>query len=426
MRLNIGLGSVAALQLAAGLAMQLVIIRSLGAGALTDAWVAAQTMPLVTFSVIAVAFQGAWQSRLATLDDSEYGRVVTQQAAHGQLMLVYGLTVLVLCLGSTWWTRLLFPGLPQPQHALVVQMSQLLLAGAYLNGHAALFATALRGRDRFLVAEVVTLASTLAAIAAVTLLIDNVGISGVAWISLARSALAVGVLYFFAGRPTPSLAAGWRDAESWKQLRPILAGASIYKCAPLVDRYWSSLAPMGGLTVFNLLQTGMAALGTVIERSISMPVAPRLARLAQSGDWTSMHQLLRQTMKRGAWATGCVAALIAAMYPVWPMLLGPLLKLDSTALRESWLTAVLLCAFLYPASVGSTVVSSFYAIADAKTPVMVGVAGFVVSIVVKALGFLYAGLPGLGAAVALYYLGNMAVMLWLLDRRLATKLAARG
>lgn len=420
-RLNVGLGALAALQLAVGFALQLVVLGSLGVGPQTDAWVAAQAVPLVAFAVVAVSFQGAWQARLATHVGSRQSWIDTQRAAHGQLLLVYGSALLGLGLCAEGWTSLLFPGLSPAQRSFTAEMSRVFLAAALFNGQAMLFTTALRGQDRYIVGEVVSLCAAVAALVAAATVVQRHGVHAVAWVSLARNALCALVLFFLADRPLPAIRAGIRDVESWKQLRPMLLGASIYKTTPLVDRFWSSLAPIGGLTIFNLLQTGMAAVAMVLERALTTTTAPRLARLVQAGEWDSMRRLVRQTLARAAGVVAIVATIVVLLQPVWAALVGPFLQVNEATARHSWLICVALLGYLYPAATGSIVVSSFYAMADARTPVTVGVAGFVAALALKAAGFALGGIPGLAVAISLHYLGNLAVMWLILERRLAAK-----
>jgi putative peptidoglycan lipid II flippase len=420
-RLSVGLGTLAALQLAAGFALQLVVLGSLGVGSQTDAWVAAQAVPMVALAAIAVSFQGAWQTKLSTHVGSRQDWVNTQRAAHGQLLLVYGSALLGLGLSADTWTSLIFPGLSLAQRSFTADMSRIFLAAALFSGHSTLFTTALRGQDRYVVGEVVSLCAALVALVVAALVVRPYGVQAVAWVSLARGALCAVALFVLADRPWPDIGAGIKDSESWRQLRPMLLGASIYKTTPLVDRFWSSLAPTGGLTIFNLLHTALAAAAMVLERALCIPVAPRLARLAQAQEWDAMRSLVRQTLSRGAWVVGGVAIAIVLLQPVWPALLGSFLKMDDAAARDSWWICATLLGYLYPAAVGSVIVSSFYAMADARTPVAVGIAGFVVSLALKAAGFALGGIPGLAFAVSLHYLGNMAAMWFILERRFDAK-----
>lgn len=419
MKLGVSLGAIAALQMVASLVTQLIVFGILGAGIDTDAWVAAQAVPLIMFSITSVAFQGTWQSRLAVAAADRARWRIEQCTAQGQMLLVTGGVTLALVASATLWTRWFFPGFSEPQVQMTALLAQWLLPATFFNCHAALLTTALRSRDRFVAAEGVTLAGAVIVAALLPLLLPVFGIEVAAWLSFARMLLTAFVLFWMADRPTPQLGAALRDRAQWHLMRPLLLGSSLYKIGPVVDRYWTSHAPAGGMTVFNTMQMGMSALASVLERAICMPAQPRLSRLAAAGQLDAMRQLYRSRVKQVAIVIAVVALVLLAAKPFWPALTHPLLKLDAETLQRTWWICAILLAYAFPAAAGSVVVSSFYALGDTKTPVRVGSAGFLLSLAVKAAAFLCAGLPGLAGAVALHYAGNMLVLCYLLEKRLA-------
>lgn len=421
MKLGLSLAALAGLQLAAGLVTQLVVLGILGAGPATDAWIAAQAVPVVAFSTVSVALQGAWQARLAVAASQPAQWLQTQRAAQGQVLLLFGTTTVLLAATATLWTGWLLPGFAAEQLELTVRMTRLLLVGALLNGQALLLTTALRARGRFIAAEVIVLSGAVAGIVLTAATLTRFGIEAAAWASLAKSLVVCLALWRAAGRPLPAPRTAWGDRESWRHARPILMGSTLYKTGPLVDRYWTSLGPAGGMTTFNLVHMAMSALASVIERALSIPVIPRLARLAAAGDPTALRRLYRGSVLRIAAACAAVLAALLALYPVWPQLVGPLLKQEPEQLMQAWWLCLALVGYLYPAAAGSAVVGSFYAYGDTTTPVRVGVAGFAASLLLKAIGFQALGLMGLALATVAQYFGNMLVLCWLLERRLATE-----
>lgn len=418
MKLGLSLGALAALQLAAGMVLQLTLLALLGAGSATDAWVASQAVPLVAFAIVAVAFQGAWQSRLAVSAHQHEAWVLTQRTAQGQLLLACGTTLLVLIPTAGYWVHWLFPGLSDEQLALAARMSQLLLIGALLNSQALLLTTALRSRGRFLVPEAIALITSIGAILLAVALVPRFGIESAAWISLARSLVVTAILFGLASAPLPHIGEALRDAQAWRQVRPLLMGAMVYKSGPLVDRFWSSLAPMGGMTVFNLVQMGMSAVATVLERSVCMPVTPTLARLAERQDYLSMRRVYRRAIVHTAIVAAATLLVLAAAQPLWTTLAAPF-KLGDDAARQAWWLCVVLVGYLVPATAGTVVASSFYALGDTRLPANVGTLGFLLAIALKALAFLAWGLTGLAVAMVAHYGGNMLVLCWVLERRLA-------
>ena len=425
MKLGISLGALAALQLLAGFATQLVVLATLGVGAGTDNWVAAQTVPMIVFSIASVAFQGAWQSQLAVEAGNASAWQAAQQRAHGQLLLV-ALPVLAL-LGATaeLWARQVFPGFSTQQVASTSDMTRVLLVATWMNCHGALLTTALRSREQFVQGELVSAGGAVLMLAFMPWVVRGHGVEGAALLMLLRAAVVTLCLFRLAGMPWPALTAAWRDKRQWSQLRPLLFGSSLYKTGPIVDRYWTSLAPAGGMTAFNFVQMGMGALASVLERALCMPAHPRLARLAAQGDLDGMRALYRQRIRWVLLLALGIAMLLLLLQPVWPTLAAPLLKLPDAGLMQTWWMCVLLLAYLVPAACGSVVVSSFYALGDTRTPVRIGTLGFVLSIALKSAGFLYAGLLGMAAAISAHYVLNMLAMWALLERRLRSGVACQ-
>jgi len=417
-KLTLSLGALAALQLLANVVLQLLVLTLVGAGPNTDAFVAAQALPQVLLAVLSVSMQSVWQPRLAVLADDVSAWKAAQRAAQGQSLMLFGGVALVLATSAWFWVPGLFPGLSPAQRELTVTMTLPMIAGAVLSGHAALLTTALRARDRFLRAEFVALAGTLCGLALIVVTVPRYGVVAAAWVNLVRALLVSCVLFLLADRPLPSLTSGWSQTEAWRQLRPMLAGSSLYKTSPLIDRFWTSQSAAGGMTIFSVGQTAMGALAAVLERAVSMPAAPRLARLVEAGDLLGVRTLYRRCVSRITALVAGLALLLVAVEPFWAGLLGPLLKIGPPQAFQLWVICLLLLGYLHVAASGTIAVAAFCAMGEAQTPVKVGVLAFLASVVVKSAAFLAWGLPGLAAATSVYYLANMALLSVLLERRI--------
>jgi putative peptidoglycan lipid II flippase len=423
-KLTLSLGALATLQLLANVALQLLVLTIVGAGPETDAFVAAQALPQVLLAVLAVSMQSVWQPRLAVLATNLAAWKDAQRAAQGQALLLFGGAAVGAVASAELWVHGLFPGLSAGQRAMTVTLVLPMIAGAALSGHAALLTTALRAREQFIRAEAVALAGSVFAVGLIIATVPRYGVVAAAWANLARAALVSAVLFVLAQCPRPSLAGAWRRTEIWQQLRPMLAGSSLYKTAPLVDRFWSSQAGTGGMTIFSIAQTAMGALATVVERALSMPVAPRLARLAEAGDLAGMRRLYRRCVWNITWPVAGVGLLLLAVEPIWVEVIGPLLKIGPSLAFQLWVVCLLLLGYLHVAASGTIAVAAFCAMGEAQTPVKVGVPAFIASVAVKSVAFVVWGLPGLAAATSVYYLANMAMLLMLLETRTNARTSA--
>lgn len=421
--LNFSLGVLAALQLLTNFILQVAVISTLGVGRETDAYIAAQTLPLLFFSILSVSMQSVWQPRLAVLSDNVGSWRKEQGFAQGQALVLFGTSVLLLCFSARLWAPLLFPGFTTEQVALTVSLTQVTLVATVLNGHAALLSTAQRARNRFIAVEVVSLTISVVAIGAVMTCAKRYGVESVVWINLARAALICGSFWMLAERPIPLLWGKSLNKDTWRNMTPLLAGSLLYKTGPVVDKFWSSQAPTGSVTIFNLVQTGMGALAIVFDKAFSVSATPRLARLANAKDFRGFRALYRGCLKRISMAVAAIAVLLALVEPVWSLMVEKVLKVQEPFAGQMWLISILLLGYLHVAASGVVMAAAFYAMGDVKTPVKIGVIGFIIGVFFKSALFIAFGISGLAIATSFYYIGNLVAMCWLLEKRINARLS---
>jgi putative peptidoglycan lipid II flippase len=248
----------------------------------------------------------------------------------------------------------------------------------------------------------------------------------VAWAILARSATVCLVLYWMSGRPLPAPVSGMRSSEAWRTVTPLLMGSALYKTGPLIDRFWTSQAPTGSVTVFNLAQTGMAGVAAVLDRAFTVSAVPRLARLAEQRDGEGMRSVYRGCILRTTLVIGVLSLALLAAYPIWPWLLSATLRFQPPIAHQMWIVLLLLLGYLHVASCGSVVMQAFYALGDTRLPVQVSSVMFILGAIVKSVAFVGFGMYGLALATSAYYLGNLGIMCFLLERRIGVQFPARS
>jgi putative peptidoglycan lipid II flippase len=280
-----------------------------------------------------------------------------------------------------------------------------------------LLTIALRARQKFVLPEIVALVGTMIAIAITALTIRRFGIVAAAIGTLVRSVLVFATLFVLAGRPRPALRGVFRHTAAWLRIRPLLMSSVVSKSGPLVDRFLGSFAPPGGLTTLNLALVGMTSLASVLERSLCTVPMTSLGLLAKARDIQGMRKIYRKCLRQTALAACAAFLALAAIYPFWTGLAYSLLSLGESAASDVWLFCALLVLFLVPASAGTVFTYSFYAFGDTPTPARVGITGFLLSIPLKAVGFHLYGITGVVLGILVHYLGNLAVLVWLLERR---------
>jgi peptidoglycan biosynthesis protein MviN/MurJ (putative lipid II flippase) len=422
LKTNISIGSLVAMQLVLAVVMQVLVIRIIGSGAATDAYVAALALPLILQGIVAVALQSVWLPQLATATTADWPRLV--RIALGQTLLWFGGAALAIGLTAPLWAPLLFPGFGPEQLALTNRLLVMMLPGAVCSGAFSLLAVAGRSRSRFLLVEALPLATAALATLLTPLALRWLGIDGAAWLLTLRH-LASALLLWLVLRPgLPIFASSPERRAATRSARLLLAGASIYKLSPLVDRFWTSQGPVGSLTLYNLAIAGAGAVTTVLERAISTPVIPSLSRLWQAGDLAGFRKRYRGVVVR-IFGLMLPATLVLVLLRDPAILLagGVLAIAPAKAVMVFWI-GVALVGTIIAGAAGSTAASAFYAMGDTVTPVRIGIAGFVLGLGLKAVGFLAFGVVGLALGASAYYMLNLAVMVIILERRLNERDAA--
>ena len=423
MKQSLYISIVVAMQLLATMLTQLLVIRMIGVGLDTDAYIAAQAVPAVLMSIITSALQSVWLPRLAVLSGDIKAWRQEQSIAQGQAGILGGGLFLLAGISMFLWLPLLYPGFSLQQQQTAMNFCLIMLLAAAFNSQSALLTIALRARNRFLAAELTALLGTILSLIAMYFFLPVLGLMAAVWIALARAVLVYIVQLGLANWPPLSFIKGWHYKNTWILIQPLLFGASIYKTSPLVDRYWASLAPVGGITTMSLAQTVMGALGTILERSISIPITPRLARYVAVGDYGGLRSAYRKGVFRITIAVLLLGALLLVLKPFFLESIRFIINIETETASALWLMCCLLLGYLHVIASGILATAAFYAMGNTKTPVKISMTGFIVSIGIKYIGFLLFSLPGLVFATSTYYILNMLIMCFLLEKTINEKIS---
>lgn len=419
MRVNFALAVLAASQLVASLVGQLVILRLVGVSSTTDAYIAAQAVPVVLAAVVAASLQSVWLPRLARVAQDSPLLRQEQAIAQGQTFKVLVGISVPLWLAAPWWVRLAFPGFEENQFVQVSSLVGPLLAAGVLNGQSILLTAGLRAQKRFLAPELVSLSGSLVMIVLLVWWIPRFGIAAAPWITLARATAVYGIQLAQAGLPSIDLGSSATSREVGHQLRPLIGGSLLFKTGPLVDRFWSSHAGGGAVTALNLAQLAVNSIASILERAILVPVIPEFARRLQHGDLPGIRGAYFKALQHSAFAVVGIGASLLAIYPAWNWLLLHLLHVSADAAHTIWLACALFLPGLFVSVSGSAAVAVFYAFGETRVPVQIGVGGFIASLVFKGVLFQQFGILGIAAGTTLYLLLNMTVLHFAVLRRLA-------
>lgn len=396
---------------------QTYILLSIGPGATTDAFFAGAALPQVVLAVITGALAHVLVPFLMH-DDEEIWR----RNAWGFFLLVGGVFSILgvtLYFTANAWVSRLFPGFSSRTLQLTVELTRIQLLGMLFTALSGVLLGAYHSRKRFVGPDSTLLVSSILGLALTAFVLPRYGIRAVVWVYVLRMALPVLILLPGLGPYTKKSLSKGLIRDAWRQTRPLLIGTSYYKMGPVVDRYFSSLATAGGLSLFNFGQQVFGAASQVASSAIVAPAVPHLAERANEKDWVAYRRTYR---RRLVLMIGLTSAAFLVFALAGRLFLGLAAGHGGFTQADANLLFVLLLALgglLVFSPVGSVLSTGFYAHGDTKTPVIIGIVSFSASLFLKAAGFRLLGLVGLALAGSIHVCLTAIAMYVALERKLA-------
>lgn len=385
----------------AGFVAQGMVVFVLGVTRETDALYATLGLPTVVSLVATTPLTNLMAPRLAGLDPESSKRVASQVA---MALWMLGLPITVsLVLTAPYWTDHLLPGFAPEYRLAVVRLGKIHAVALFASlAHGILWAQ-VAARDRFISGE-----ASQAAVAVLTaILIFPIarvyGVFGIAWLFTARSILRTLVLLPISGVwptrrfETHILAEVARDAAA------PAAATAYHSSEQLLDRYLTSLAPAGRVSLYNLALSILTAALNVSSRALLSPLAPRLGRLSGEGDIAGVRRVAfvaaSWSIVLGVLAWGGIAALGR---PILDLLVGHG-GVTEENVRTLWILTLSLGGMLGGAAVMQVFSHGLFALGRARTVSAAFIVCFTVGLALKIVGFWFWGVPGLALGASGFY-----------------------
>jgi murein biosynthesis integral membrane protein MurJ len=368
-------GLAAAGSVASGLVLDVAIAATLGAGATSDAFFAAATIPLGIVAIVMVAANQALVPAIATWLTSREDRetrdlvagVATWTAIGG-----FGLAILIALLAGPI-VRITAPGFDDATADLaagalrvmvflapLVMLSEVLRA--HLNAHQRVVAPAAMNVVLNAVAAIVIVAATRPDARVIAAAYVAGGVAQLLYMS------AMAARTGFRWRPTlmrghPEIAATGR-----LMIRP-MAGAGLNPLARIGEQMFVSFLPAGSLTIMRYGYRLVSAVGgAVLFRSVMVTLLPRLTKATAAGRTEQVRSLTSLGFRLMAVLSLCLAAVMAVLAE--PGAIALFLRGRFTAADTALLGVTLaVYALSVPGSgLQRALLAPFYARLDTKTP----------------------------------------------------------
>lgn len=407
-----------------GFAREQVIASQFGATELTDAFVAAWTVPQMLVGLIAgaigTAFLPVFMQYLGEHDQKQgLGLLgVTLRLTALLLVIVSGVTFVA----APWVTRLLVPDFDLEQQALTAAMLRIMLPGVLLSGLSTLCIFVLNSFKRFAWSALAPLMMNIGIILATLLLKDRLGIVGLGWATLLGMVLQFCFLFWQVRKTRVSfnVKASLRHPGVKQVLvlaLPIMLGTLFGQFHLVVDKGLASGLDAGSIAALNYAAKLAQLPVGIFVTALATAIYPTLAEYAGRGDKAGL-----------ATAAGSGVRLLSlVMLPAAVGLIvlrAPVVRLaferGSFDAGATQMTATAL-AFYSLGLLGVANIQilcrAFYSLQDSLTPVKVNIGAALVNIALAIVLVKPLGHGGIALANSLAMIGNMLCLVWLLRNK---------
>lgn len=422
MKDKLWLGLVSALNLGTYFVFQFFIIKSLGPGGETDAFIASNTVPQFVVAVIGGSIGYVLVPVLSTRPVADL-RHDTWSFVYVIGALFCGLAVLLFALRRLW-IPVMVPGFTDSQLVLMEQLVAIQLLSMPISAVIAVQVAGQAAQGRFVRAELTQWLANLVAIGLLIIFMPSHGVLAGAWISLVRWAIQASGLCFGLGPPRRARRLWVLVKTPLARIKPLLLGSSYYRTEPAVDRYLLSNANSGALTLYYLVEQVFSGISQLIIRTLVAPTVPRLSVLFDRHDFPSFSRLYALTVKLVFLVSALLlGALVCAAAYLLPALATRFGAPIGTWADLWWIMLLLGGVFIGSAS-GQVASSGFYATGDTVTPTRMSMITYSIFIPCKVLAFQMWGIPGLAISASLYSMNNFLLQVVLMRRKLRLRISA--
>ncbi|MFQ5855743.1 MAG: murein biosynthesis integral membrane protein MurJ [Anaerolineae bacterium] len=409
-----------------GLVREMVIARQFGTSLELAAYLAAFRVPDFIFYLIAGGALGSafipTFTEYLTLGDEEEAWLLAS-AAFNLVGFVLATAAIAAAIIAPLLARLIVPGFDAATQALTAQLMRVMLIAPVVFGISGLVMGVSHSHRHFLAPALAPVFYNLSIILAALFFGPRMGVgalaAGVVVGALLHLLIQVPILVRIGVRYTPVLGLNHPGVrEVGRLMGPRILGLAAVQVNFVVNTILASGLGAAALPALNYAWLLMMLPQGMFAMALATVAFPTFSELAARNDWTGLRSTLSATLRTVLYLT--VPAGVGLL-----VLRTPLIEalLQRGSFTEASTSAVALALQFYALGLFAhaaveIVVRAFYALHDTKTPVAIGLSAMVINIVLSLILIRPLSFGGLALANTLATIGEMAVLVWIMHRRL--------
>jgi putative peptidoglycan lipid II flippase len=372
--------------------VQTVIIAAVfGVGPEWDAFVTANRLPEIIFTLIAGgalshAFIPIFSSYLAR-KDQDGAWTIASHVINTIFSVTAVVSVIVFFTGDWWVANVVAPGFSPEERRQTVELMQIILLSTLIFSVSGIVMGILQSHNHFLLPAIAPIMFDFGILFGVIVLLGPFGVHGIAIGAVLGAALHLGVQIpgLIRYRAQWKLEWGWRNPVLWRVIRlmlPRVAGLGVFMLNFIIMNNIASRLGTGSVSALDWGWRLMQIPQTLIGTAMGIVIFPTLAALSELGDLSG---------KRNA-MTGALRFILIASIPsaIGLVMVGrPLISLlergafDASASALVYSTLQFFALGLIVHSSLEVIARSFYADKDTLTPLYAAIGGAAINLVLS-------------------------------------------
>ena len=385
---------------------QLYIVSIFGPGRLTDALFAGMIIPQLFLSILTGSLMYVLIPILSVETTERFSLIGW---TFFQLTGCFFLSIaLLLGLSGKYWVPLFVPGFDETILQTTIVLIRIQLISMIFTALISVLWSASHAKKQFVWVEISTIIANCACLIFLYLTNVKLNIFAAAWASVLKTLLQTILLISVLGKFRLFDLSCEPIKKVFNRMKPLVAGTIYYKSDQILDRFLASMATSGSLTLLHLAHQLYSINSMIFQKAFVTPIFPILSNKLIDNDLQAFFKIFIRCFVQ--------IIVITAIAYIGVLVFGKqILQIIFFNFHDSetailWFLLIALVGFLVCDPLGQLLSTTFYAQGDTLTPTIIGIFGYTLGLILKIVGYFYAGIIGLAIGTSIYYFVNVILM----------------